>query len=247
VRAKVQLRRPVMNVLIVTFMLSVFTTALWSRRVLTADAGPDQSGVFVGNVVNLTGAGSVGATTFNWTFASRPAGSAAVLLAAAIVANTMGVLMKRAAAGVTAPEYHLTAVERIATLEKELNAAAQKGFVVVPGTVTKAGAETIVLSRRTSGSPDRYSYRVLKSDDAVENNLRDMASKGFSPVGAFLQQSGFGAMMSSPTTGSLHIVLQGPVEGSSVVPAAPRACPVDDEDLDDGKGIERNGPCGTPR
>jgi hypothetical protein len=136
-----------------------------------------------------------------------------------VFANTMGVLMKRAAAGATAAEYHLTAVERIATLEKELNASAQKGFVVVPGTVTKAGDETMVLSRRTSGSSDRYSYRVLKSDDAVESNLRDMASKGFSPVGAFLQQSGFGAMMSSPTTGSLHIVLQGPAEGASVVPA----------------------------
>ena len=135
-----------------------------------------------------------------------------------VMANTLGVLMKRAPAGDARTEYHLTAVERIATLEKELNAATQKGFVVVPGTVTKAGDETIVLSRRTS-SGDRYSYRVLKSDDAVENNLRDMASKGFSPVGAFLQQSGFGAMMSSPTTGSLHIVLQGPAEGSSVVPA----------------------------
>ncbi len=88
----------------------------------------------------------------------------------------------------------------------------------MPGTVTKAGDETIVLSRRTPGSSDRYSYRVLKSDDSVENNLRDLASKGFSPVGAFLQQSGFGAMMSSPTTGSLHIVLQGPAEGAAVVP-----------------------------
>ena len=134
------------------------------------------------------------------------------------MANTLGVLMKRTPAGGASVEYHLTAVERIATLENELNAAAQKGFIVVPGTVTKAGNETIVLSRRTPGSSDRYSYRVLKSDDSVENNLRDLASKGFSPVGAFLQQSGFGAMMSSPTTGSLHIVLQGPAEGAAVVP-----------------------------
>ena len=135
-----------------------------------------------------------------------------------VMANTLGVLMKRLPAGGAGAEYHLTAVERIATLETELNAAAQKGFVVVPGTVTKAGDETIVLSRRTSGSSERYSYRVLKSDDSVENNLRDLASKGFSPVGAFLQQSGFGAMMSSPTTGSLHIVLQGPAQGAAVVP-----------------------------
>ena len=135
-----------------------------------------------------------------------------------VMANTLGVLMKRLPAGAAGAEYHLTAVGRIATLETELNAAAQKGFVVVPGTVTKAGDETIVLSRRTPGSSERYSYRVLKSDDSVENNLRDLASKGFSPVGAFLQQSGFGAMMSSPTTGSLHIVLQGPAEGAAVVP-----------------------------
>ena len=135
-----------------------------------------------------------------------------------VMANTLGVLMKRTPAGGASPEYHLTAVERIATLESELNTAAQKGFVVVPGTVTKAGDETIVLSRRTPGSSERYGYRVLKSDDSVENNLRDLASKGFSPVGAFLQQSGVGAMMSSPTTGSLHIVLQGPAEGAAVVP-----------------------------
>jgi len=135
-----------------------------------------------------------------------------------VMANTLGVLMKRLPAGGAGAEYHLTAVERIATLETELNAAAQKGFVVVPGTVTKAGDETIVLSRRTPGSSERYSYKVLKSDDSVENNLRDLASKGFSPVGAFLQQSGFGAMMSSPTTGSLHIVLQGPAQGAAVVP-----------------------------
>jgi len=135
-----------------------------------------------------------------------------------VMANTLGVLMKRLPAGGAGAEYHLTAVERIATLETELNAAAQKGFVVVPGTVTKAGDETIVLSRRTPGSSERYSYKVLKSDDSVENNLRDLASKGFSPVGAFLQQSGFGAMMSSPTTGSLHIVLQGPAQGAAVAP-----------------------------
>jgi hypothetical protein len=50
---------------------------------LTANAGPDQLAVFVGSTVNLTGAGSTGATSFTWTFTSRPAGSAAVLLGAA--------------------------------------------------------------------------------------------------------------------------------------------------------------------
>ena len=56
------------------------STALLSRQALVASAGPDQTGVFVGSVVNLTGAGSVGATTYTWTFLSRPTGSAAVLL-----------------------------------------------------------------------------------------------------------------------------------------------------------------------
>ena len=50
-RARVQLRRPVMSVLSVTLILLVLTTDLFFRRALTADAGPDQSDVFVGNVV----------------------------------------------------------------------------------------------------------------------------------------------------------------------------------------------------
>ena len=46
---------------------------------LSADAGPDQSGMFVGTVVNLSGAASVGATSYAWAFTARPAGSSALL------------------------------------------------------------------------------------------------------------------------------------------------------------------------
>jgi len=53
---------------------------LLSGRALSADAGPDQSGVFVGSTVNLSGAGSAGATTYAWTLTQRPAGSTTVLL-----------------------------------------------------------------------------------------------------------------------------------------------------------------------
>src|SRR5687767_5086444 len=46
---------------------------------LVANAGPDQSGMFVGDTVNLTGAASVGATTYAWSIMKRPSGSLATL------------------------------------------------------------------------------------------------------------------------------------------------------------------------
>ena len=58
--------------------LSIAT--LSAQTPLVANAGPDQSGMFVGTTVNLTGAGSTGATTFAWTFTKRPSGSTAVLV-----------------------------------------------------------------------------------------------------------------------------------------------------------------------
>ncbi|MGE3473298.1 MAG: PKD domain-containing protein, partial [Vicinamibacterales bacterium] len=46
---------------------------------LVANAGPDQVLSGPGALVQLTGSGSVGTTTFTWAFVSTPAGSAAVL------------------------------------------------------------------------------------------------------------------------------------------------------------------------
>ena len=82
---KLQTRRWLVSALLTALSFFGLSTALLSRQALVASAGPDQTGVFVGSVVNLTGAGSVGATTYAWTFLSRPAGSAAVLLNPATV------------------------------------------------------------------------------------------------------------------------------------------------------------------
>ena len=41
--------------------------------------------MFVGDTVNLTGAGSQGATTYSWSFTQKPTGSQAVLLNATTV------------------------------------------------------------------------------------------------------------------------------------------------------------------
>ena len=84
-KPNLQTRRWLVSALLTALSFFGLSTALLSRQGLVASAGPDQTGVFVGNVVNLTGAGSVGATTYSWTFLSRPAGSAAVLLNPATV------------------------------------------------------------------------------------------------------------------------------------------------------------------
>ena len=46
---------------------------------LTAKAGPDQQGMYVGDTVHLDGTASIGATSYAWTFTKRPSGSTAVL------------------------------------------------------------------------------------------------------------------------------------------------------------------------
>jgi hypothetical protein len=66
-------------VVCVLLLVGISVGPLSGRATLSADAGPDQSGMFVGTTVNLTGAGSIGATTYAWTFTQRPAGSTAVL------------------------------------------------------------------------------------------------------------------------------------------------------------------------
>src|ERR1051325_9244030 len=54
-----------------------------SQSGLTANAGSDQNNALVGPHVSLDGSASIGATTYAWTFQSRPSGSAAVLSGAA--------------------------------------------------------------------------------------------------------------------------------------------------------------------
>jgi PKD domain/K319L-like, PKD domain len=68
------------KVVVCVLSLAGLAGILSAQGGLVANAGPDQAGVFVGNVVNLSGAGSTGATTFAWAFLTRPSGSAAVLV-----------------------------------------------------------------------------------------------------------------------------------------------------------------------
>jgi len=67
--------------LLVAILVLLGATVLQVRaQTLTANAGPDQQGMDINTTVNLNGTGSVGATTYKWTFSKRPSGSAAVLV-----------------------------------------------------------------------------------------------------------------------------------------------------------------------
>jgi hypothetical protein len=69
----------VINKVVCVVSIAGAAALLSAQGGLVANAGPDQSGIFVGTVVNLNGAGSSGATTYLWAFTTRPSGSVAVL------------------------------------------------------------------------------------------------------------------------------------------------------------------------
>lgn len=71
--------RNLRNLLVVFAVLAGGSALLLAQTPLTANAGPDQTDAIVGQVVNLDGTQSTGATTYSWTFSAKPSGSAVVL------------------------------------------------------------------------------------------------------------------------------------------------------------------------
>ena len=76
---KTSLSRPLATG-VVAAAITLFASAyLAGRGALLANAGPDQSGMFVGATVHLDGSASSGAITFAWTVSQKPAGSGVTL------------------------------------------------------------------------------------------------------------------------------------------------------------------------
>jgi hypothetical protein len=69
-------------------LLILATTAYLVAATLVANAGPDQSGMFVGDTVQLNGEGSEGETSYSWSFTKKPSGSTAVIVNPTLVNPT---------------------------------------------------------------------------------------------------------------------------------------------------------------
>ena len=122
----------------------------------------------------------------------------------AVLAAGQGLLMTRSATASTWT--YKPILSNISSFENELNAAGAQGFAALPSTLTKAGDQPFVIMRRAPNDADPRAYRVLERDDAFENKIADLASKGFSTIGVFAHLSGMAARLGRP--GRLYAVLQ---------------------------------------
>jgi hypothetical protein len=91
-------------------------------------------------------------------------------------------------------------------LEQALNEVGEQSFRLIPATLTRSQTGTVAVVRRAVGVVTHYRYRVVPSNDGLEKNIRDLASKGFSLVDVFTQQSGMAATVGRP--GRLYAVLE---------------------------------------
>ena len=95
-------------------------------------------------------------------------------------------------------EYKLLATRRAETMEKEIMEAAGQGYemrglisLLRPGFAAFIGDETTALMERPFGeSARRYEYKVLSStrEKAIEKELNDAVSAGFTPMEVLLSQ-----------------------------------------------------------
>jgi hypothetical protein len=109
-----------------------------------------------------------------------------------------------------AQRYLLLATERTATMQKELNDAANQGFRVLMGSPT-SGTEMVLFLERTVQPPDTYSYRLLATTnvETMERELNEAAQQGFRllPQTAISQASAGRRILGGGFAGSEIIVV----------------------------------------
>ena len=147
-----------------------------------ADAGPDQQ-VWTGQTVTLDGSGSANASTYQWTLASRPAGSTAALAASTTAAPAF-------TADVTgAYEVRLIVSDGLVDSPSDtavitVTNGTPTALTLDPATVAEnAPADTVVGSLAGSGGSGSYTYALVAGQGAT-NNAK------FSIAGAQLKVAG---------------------------------------------------------
>lgn len=95
-------------------------------------------------------------------------------------------------------DYRVLATSRTATMEREMNQAAEAGYryaAVMGGETAVGGNEVVaVMMRPEGGLEGRYQYRLLATNrtSTMERELRDAAEAGYEYRGQTVFQSTFG-------------------------------------------------------
>lgn len=95
-------------------------------------------------------------------------------------------------------DFRVLATSRTATMEKEMNDAAEAGYrysAVMGGETAVGGNEVVsVMARPAGGTAARYDYRLLATNrtSTMERELRDAAESGYEYRGQTVFQSTFG-------------------------------------------------------
>ena len=95
-----------------------------------------------------------------------------------------------------AREYRVLATSKTSTMEKEMNAAAEAGFVfgaVMGGETAFGGNETVVVMQKNP-KPSAMSYRLLAANKTgtIQKEIRAAADQGFHYAGQTIFSSAFG-------------------------------------------------------
>ena len=109
------------------------------------------------------------------------------------------VLMEKRAGEAATFEYRLLATNRTSTLQKELQEAADAGFVAVGQTVFESlfgGKETASILQRKSGVPrtERYDYKLVATSktSTLQKDLQQAAEQGYEAIGMTVGSTAFG-------------------------------------------------------
>jgi hypothetical protein len=94
-------------------------------------------------------------------------------------------------------EYKTLATSKTSTMEKEMNEAAQAGFVfmsVMGGETAFGGKEVLVVMGRSTSAPKQAAYKLLAASktSTLEREMQQAAAEGFEYKGQTIFESAFG-------------------------------------------------------
>lgn len=104
--------------------------------------------------------------------------------------SEMAVLLEQTGAETEPYQYLLLATTRTGTMQKELNAAAQKGFRLLPSTMIAknqafGGVEVVVLMEKAPGKDQTYKYQLLATNrtSTLQKEILEYLDYGFTLIG----------------------------------------------------------------